>query len=92
MTNRLSRFRVANVDRSQISASRSLADHHARAFSSWAVLTGIRQNVLDFFLVHSVIVDVRKAGSRIEVESKLHQIQDKKERRCRARYSESPKS
>ena len=75
-------FRVANVDRAQISASRSLANRNSRAFASRTILTWIRQNVFDFFLVHSVIVNMRKASSLVEEESNFHLIQNRQVRCC----------
>ena len=74
-------LRVANVDRSQVSATQSLADRHSRAFASGAVLTGIRQNVFDFFLVHSVIVDMGKARRFVEEKSNFHLVQNRQVRR-----------
>src|SRR6185295_13462254 len=75
-------FRVANVDRAQVSASRSLANRNSRAFASRTILTWIRQNVFDFFLVHSVIVNMRKASSLVEEESNSHLIENRQVR-CR---------
>jgi hypothetical protein len=52
-----------------------LTNRDAGAVSPEAILSRIRQNLLDLFLIDAVITDVRLACCPIEVEAKIHRHQ-----------------
>jgi hypothetical protein len=63
----------------QESAARSLANRHAGTVSAWTVFSRIPQDLLKFFIIHTVIIDVRLTRCSIEVEANIHRHQYRKE-------------
>ena len=75
------RFRVADVDDSQVPTACRAANRHAGALSPWAIFSRIRQDVLDLFLFHTVMKDVWLTRRGVEVETDMHNSQYKAEKR-----------
>jgi hypothetical protein len=49
-----------------------LAEGYSRTLSTWTVFTRSSEDVFDFILGHSVVIDMRLSRLRIKVEAKIH--------------------
>ena len=63
---------ITDINYPQNSSRIRTPDRYTRFLGARPILVPIRQNLLNFYLVDIVIVKVRKAGSRIEVEPDGH--------------------
>jgi hypothetical protein len=73
------RIRIANVNHAQKSTIRGLPYRDSRSSAAGAVLIRTTHYISDFVLVHAMVVDIRQTRRRVEVESNLHQDQDRQE-------------
>jgi hypothetical protein len=65
-------LRVADVNDAQKAATTCLAERDARAITPWPILSRTLQYVLDFLFINVMIVNVRQAGLRINIEANVH--------------------
>ena len=73
------RLQVADVDNFQVPTACRLANGNAGAFSPWTIFSCIRQDLLDLFHFHTMMINVRLTRSGIEVEADIHRHQYRKE-------------
>jgi len=72
-------LQVADVDNFQVLTACRLANGNAGAFSPRTIFSCIRQDLLDLFLLHTMMIDVRLTRCGIEVEADIHRHQYRKE-------------
>ena len=63
---------VWHVDNAQVAPVLALADGDSRSLVSGTIFKGTGQNILYFRFRDIVTVDMRLAGSRVDVETQFH--------------------
>jgi hypothetical protein len=66
------RFRIRDVDHSQVTARLCLTDRDSRTLPAGAIFDRFRENFFDFILVNIVLVNVRFVRARVDVIPKPH--------------------
>jgi hypothetical protein len=65
---------IRNIDHSQVSSGPGLTQGYSGTLPTWTVFTRSAEDVLDFILAHSMVIDMRLPRLGIKIEANRHML------------------